>query len=253
MDTLTTIYDLESYFSPKQIIIFILSTILLFGILKVTNILLFSRIKKTIFSKQLQQIYPFVELVIWLTYFMFYIERLWQGNKLLSIILIVFFSFIMLYIGWKSIKELIVGIIMRLINMISVGEHIEIKGVNGKIVDLKSQYILVQEINNELVKVPYSKIWGKFLKKTIDSGYLLNTEIEVERKADDKDVETVKHELLTTILNTPWISVKINPDITFVSQNENKLKFRLKIYAIEKEQLSLISSYIKSLMSNQQK
>ena len=148
------------------------------------------------------------------------------------------FVFLML-IFWKSIINLIYGIVYKIQNGNVYGSQITINEFSGLIVSLKNTKMEVESEAGKIFQFPYVSLFTQKVSiPTIGKSMLINLKYELKNHLSEQDVFNLKKQILCS----PYV---INPSALSVEVYNLELKKMLSI-----KLLVLNSKYIDSLKSH---
>ena len=98
-------------------------------------------------NKTLNQILLLTRIGTWSIYAIYSIEQLFYTSPLLGRITIMALILMTIGISWQTMREFILGILIKLEGAYPVGRRVRIKKMEGKIKVLKSRYMVIETEN----------------------------------------------------------------------------------------------------------
>ena len=185
--------------------------------------------------KRLTFYIPIARNIFWFFYAFYIFSYLLNVNVILAGITFVF----LMLIFWKSIINLIYGIVYKIQNGNVYGSQITINEFSGLIVSLKNTKMEVESEAGKIFQFPYVSLFAQKVSiPTIGKSMLINLKYELKNHLSEQDVFNLKKQILCS----PYV---INPSALSVEVYNLELKKMLSI-----KLLVLNSKYIDSLKSH---
>ncbi len=217
-------------------IIFLFFAILRFGI----PYILKSQ-KRQVHSRQILLI---SELTIWIFYLCWFIFLFLKSSSFFVIVVFAILFFILYFIGKLWLIDLIAGIIFKSGGQVRKGDYFEKDENKGIVYSLGSRFLILENIEGNLVHIPYHSITSAIFKKNEvieqKSGYTF----DIETKCTE-NLEELKSDMQKSILSLPWSSIHKSPVITLLDQTSEKYTLKVTVFAIDKIFAAKIADHIK--------
>ena len=218
------------------IIIFLFFAIIRFGIPYVIR----TQKQQAYFRKTLM----LPEIIFWLFYLSWFIFLFLKSGSFFVIVLFAVLIFVLYFIGRFWLIDVIAGIIFKSGDQIKKGDYFEKKENKGIVNKLGSRFLVIENIDGNMIHIPYSTVTSSIFKKneTIDqkSGYTFDLKIK-----NTGSLEEIKSDIQKSILSLPWSSIHKSPVITLIDQTAEEYVLKLTVFAIDKTFATKIEIYIK--------
>ena len=178
---------------------------------------------------------PIARNIFWFFYAFYIFSYLINVNVILAGITFIF----LMLIFWKSIINLIYGVVYKIQNGYVFGSQITINEFSGIIVSLKNTKMEVETEAGKIFQFPYVSLFAQKVSiPTVGKSLLVNFKYELENQLSEQDLFNLKKQILCS----PYV---INPSALSVEVYNSELK---KMPSIKL--LVLNSKYIDSLKSH---
>lgn len=192
----------------------------------------------------LKQILLISELTIWIFYLCWFIFLFLKSGSFFVIVVFAILFFILFFIGKLWLIDLIAGIIFKSGGQVRKGDYFEKDANTGIVYRLGSRFLIVENIEGNMVHIPYHTITSSvFMKNEAieqKSGYTFDLETKCTRS-----LEEIKSDIQKSILSLPWSSIKKLPVITLLDQTSEKYILKVTVFAIDKIFATKIEDHIK--------
>lgn len=186
------------------------------------------------------------EITIWIFYLCWFIFLFLKSRSFFVVILFTILLFVLYVLGRYWIIDLIAGIIFKSGGQIKKGDYIEKDSYKGIVTKLGSRFLILENIDGNMIHIPYHKITSSVFNKneTIDqkSGYSFELEI-----SNIGTLEDIKNNIQKSILSLPWSSVHKSPIITLLDQTPERCRLKITVFALDKTFGSKIENHIREL------
>lgn len=224
------------------IIIFLVFAILRFGIPYI--------LKTQKQQSYIKQILLISEITVWIFYLCWFIFLFLKYRSFFVIIVFAVLLFVLYVIGRLWLVDLIAGIIFKSGGQLKKGDYVEKDGYKGIVNKLGSRFLVLENIDGNMIQIPYHTITSSVFKKneTIDQKSGFSFELEIE---STKSFEEIKSNIQKSILSLPWTSIHKSPVITLLDQTPEQYRLKITVFAIDKSFASKIENHIKKLNTTQ--
>lgn len=178
---------------------------------------------------------PVGELVVWSMFFLWAIQFLFTRGYLVSVVPLILFVIIILYLAWFGLKDIIAGVIFKTTSHLQISDHVNIAGITGKVASIGYSGIELEDYSGRVVQIPFSKIVGNIWQKQYSSQSLLSHNFLLRIPLNDEmgDLFEVMEKLRMTILAFPWSSQKKEPKISIQDENPREVLFNITIFSLD--------------------
>ena len=236
---------LEHNYSAFPVLSLILTGLVIYFILRLIRFSIPYVVKNRVLREWINQYFSIFELLIWIIFALWFLPYLMRRNPYVGYGVIFILFSIFLWISWYGLRNLIAGFIFRSNQGLKIGEHIQIGDDKGIIVKLAYRSIILHTASGNLVSIPYSQIMNKPLIKisSIELRHsttfkLLTTKVE--------NIQKLSNDITAKILMHPRCSLTEKPKVELLQEQDDKMLFSIKIFAIENKYLSVIEEYVKN-------
>ncbi|MBC8487060.1 MAG: mechanosensitive ion channel [Bacteroidetes bacterium] len=234
-------------FSRIEVYFFLLIAILIFALFRlVIRSIGVIPLKKGV-KTYILRFLPVIEIFFWFIYFIWAIQFFWNNNQLYAIELSLILTVLSLWIAWFALRDFIAGAIFKASKYFLINESIRVNNYTGKIISMKTRYLIIETDTGETIHIPYSRVLGQTIIKVHPAEMILSYSFKLNVPKTDKSPEVIE-EIKNTILNLPWASLKKDPQIRYIYSDKPEIStFEITVYAFEKEYFPEIEKYIRSM------
>ncbi|MCD4737003.1 MAG: mechanosensitive ion channel [Bacteroidales bacterium] len=239
-------------FSQPDVYLFIFLAIIIFGFFRLMKRIIPLIPVKLSSRKLLVRLMPLVEMFIWLIFFIWSIQFFWNNNQLYAIELSIILAVFIVWISWFSLRDFIAGAMFKANREFSENEHIVIEDNEGKIIGMKSRYLILETEEGENIYIPYSRIIGKKIVKSYPAESLMGHSFTIEIKTyGHADEQIFKSSIKSFILSLPWASITKDPQInpSGITDSGNPI-YNITVYTPVKEYFSKIENEVRNRFEN---
>lgn len=178
---------------------------------------------------------PVTELAIWTIFFIWAIQYLFNRGYLVTIVPMLVFLIIILYLAWYGLKDIIAGVIFKTTNPLQDNDHVTVAGITGKVTAIRQASMEIEDYSGHIVNVPFSKIVGNIVLKHYPSQSLLSHNFLLQCPLSDIEggVFDLSENLRTTILALPWASQKKEPKISIEAEGAEHILLNITIFSLD--------------------
>jgi small-conductance mechanosensitive channel len=177
---------------------------------------------------------PVVELITWIIFLLWSVEFLSSRGQLISLLPLLVFIIIILYLAWYTLKDITAGVIFKTGKTHHVDDHISVAGITGKITAMGMRNLQIEDYSGQIVTIPYSKIVGNIMLKSYPSQSLLSHNFSMKIAVDEEtDIFKTIENIRTSILTLPWSSQKKEPKIIIETESEDYFMLSITIFSLD--------------------
>lgn len=231
-------------FSEWAFVKFVLWTILIFAFFRLLRFISLHSSMLIKHQRRFVQYLPFVEFSIWLIFLLWSVGNAARHSPLLAfsgVLLLLYLSF------WFSrfvFRDFIAGVVFRFSGQFRINETIHVDGYTGKIVQFRNQTLEIETDKGEIIFLAYTMVLNKAQIKTDKAETIRNHSFEL-RVNKEKGIETLKQEIISSIIQLPWASVKKKPMVNTLSEAIDFYTLKITVYSIEGEYFHRIEKFVK--------
>ena len=199
-------------------------------------------------NKTLNRIILLTRIGAWSIYTIYAIEQLFYTSPLLGRITIMALIFMTIGISWQTIREFILGILIKLEGAYPVGRRVRIKKMEGKIKVLKGRYMVIETEKGESLHVPYSLIQKNLqFRSQLDSMFKSHTfELELPKSHSFEEYHKI---ISRELYNCHWVSLTKDPLINLTGEEEGKFKVQVTTYPVDEKHQATIENLLKEKLN----
>ncbi len=151
-------------------------------------------------------------------------------------------SYIVIFLGfftWFFMRDIFAGFIFRIKYSFKTGTYISAGDKSGQIKSQQLTSIKLKTNDGLILNIPYTRIINEVITEL---GFRGTPEEHImQLQADFSMSRTNAEELIrTALLNTPWSSLKEEPIIRFVKENEKGYFFEITLFSVKMKHIKLI-------------
>ena len=178
---------------------------------------------------------PVTELAVWTIFFIWAIQYLFNRGYLVTLVPLLVFLIIILYLAWYGLKDIIAGVIFKTTNPLQVKDHVTVAGITGKVTAISQSSLEIEDYSGHIVNVPFSKVVGNIVLKHYPSQSLLshNFLLQCPLTEAGSNIFELSENLRTTILALPWASQKKEPKISVEAEGTEHILLNITIFSLD--------------------
>ncbi len=232
--------ELSEWIFPK----FVLFGVLIFVCFRLLRFMLEHNPQLSRNKKTAERYLPLVELLVWLIFLFWVISSSLEKNILIAIAVMVLLLYISYWVSQYVFKGFIAGVVFRFTGRLRINETISINGHTGKVIQFRGQTLELETEKGEILFIPYTEALEAVQSKMDNSETIRNHSFMI-RAQKTTDIEQLKQNIRTCILQLPWASVKKTPNVAPVGEENDVHLLKVTVYSIEREYFHRIEKYVK--------
>ncbi|GEM_PF-708583 len=219
---------------PVSALIFIMAAVFIFAFFRLFKYLLqFIRIPRPQGDFVLRYL-PVAELTAWVLFFIWGIQYLFKRGFLLTLIPLIVFIIIIIYLSWFALRDIIAGVVFKTGSSLMVNDHVNLTGTSGKVTAIKLRNLEIEDYSGQMVSIPYSKIVGQVIRKSYPSQSLLSHNFIFRIPAQTGvDLFQCMENMRTDILTLPWSSQKKDPKISIEEETPQHILYNITVFSLD--------------------
>ncbi len=237
-----TFFDIE--FSNIAVYKFIFIGLILFFVFRLLKFFIPFFFKRKENRKIFYKYLPLIELLAWILYLTWAIQFFTKNNQLFAIGLFVILTVTAIWSSWFILKDYISGIVFKTSGKFSLYETIKINDFSGEIISFKPRTLELETENGKSLFIPYSKLLKEIITKADKAEMISSHSFTVNVKKKDT-LNSLTERIRKEILFLPWSSIKKEPQIKPISEDNLHYVFRVTVYSLEKKYFYQIESRVK--------
>lgn len=226
-----------------KIIIVLIIGVALFIMLRVLGILKKHLVLKYSGWTRKFNVLPAIELITWMLYIFWVSDFLFKDKFYYPYIVISLVIIIVALFAWFLAKDFFAGIIFRIQNDVLANNNIQLGSISGRVKSQHITYLTIETSNNQLVRIPYSKlqqeITSKFSEAQETDEYRF---VLVVNKGLDKS--EIEEKIRILIINSPWCNFRERPKIKLITEDKKTFSFEIRVNTLSQKHLQLLEKAI---------
>jgi len=235
---------LEQNYSAFPVLSLILMGLLVYFVLHILRFSIPYVSKNRNLKEWFSQHFSLFELSVWVVFALWFLPNLMRKNIYAGVGLGLILIAIFVWIAWFGLRNLVAGFIFKSNSGLKIGEQIQIGDQAGVILKLGYRNIVLDAANGNMVSLAYSQIMNLPLIKISSNEQRHSTSFELHT-AKTENILKLTNEIKAKILMHPRCSLTEQPKVELLQEQEHKMLFSIKIFAVENKYLSVIEEYIK--------
>ena len=232
----------------KVLIAFLIATIVFLG-LKIIRMVLKRLLNRYSGLNFIDNLLLALELIIWLAFIFWttnflFSEKFFYRNLVYVIILIV-----VAFLSWFMLRDIFAGIIFRVRHNLKTGSYIKAGDFSGQIKSQALSYLKIKTNDNQLLRVPYSILIHKAITEMTYPEDLEAHLIHLHVDISVGKVSAAESFIRSSVMNSPWSSLKEEPAIKFLKETENGYFFDIKLLSVTMKQMKYIQMALEEIPS----
>ncbi len=239
MDLLTK--DISAF----PLISFLLSIIIIYLVLKLTEKFVPRLIKRKNIKSAFNRNFSFFELIVWFVYLLaitpFFLKHnlaFGMGFALLGLV-------ILLFVAWYAGRDLIAGFIIKANTGFKINAHIRINDISGRIVAFYPRNFKLINESGEKLLLPYSSFINKKIVFLPEAKERMSARFKLEIHSDLSAGELVS-QLKYQIMTHPKAMLNSVPTIILLKQEDKQFTFEIGFLAINTKGVAEIEAFLKA-------
>jgi len=178
--------------------------------------------------------FTLLEILVWVIYTIFVIQQLSDSNHIYSFGLFILLMIAGFWLLWFYLKNYISGGVFKLNGKFDINDTVQINEYQGRIIGLGNHRLELETDKGEMIYIPYSQLADAVIIKLHPGEMILSHSFTIKTINDKKVTEKID-EMRFEILSLPWSSLKKEPLIKLIHEDNKNLIFELVVYTLEKE------------------
>lgn len=209
-----------------------------------------SRVLRTVSSGQgvsraLARVFPLIELVVWLAFGLWVINRLFSDLVFYPILVSAVAVIIVLIVGWYFLRDFISGIILKAEIPFERNQQIGVHSNQGVLRRVGYRTIEIETHNGELVKIPYSQLASGTIHLYNKNDSLQGHEAKLA-VSSSIPIQEARDRIKKVLLLLPWVAVNKEPTIMVTDQTEKHNVFSVSYYTTSNRYASFVNEHLAS-------
>ncbi len=222
----------QEYVSSGSIQLFVGLVILIYFIFRAFHLLNRKLVHNVNSGQKLQRVLYFVEFIAWLLFTIESIKYFSSTNTVVSVTLSVVLCVVMAWTAWFVIKDYTAGLYIRWNKLFLLNDEIEVDNVEGKIIEFKSRFVVLEIDPLHTVQIVYSKLFANNVVKLGLSGLSSNVSFTINLSSSLKPVDSLE-KIKNYVYQLPWINSKHEPIVIIEEQNTEGSIIRINASLID--------------------
>ena len=235
----------------KEILNFELSELLLVLIIPIGIMIYFLMrlIKLNIlnnrFNKRHKNYFILFEILVWLVFGVWTLKVTFSGTNYYPFLVLAILTILLLLTGWFILKDFIAGLVLKLSDNYQDGQFFRLGNIEGHIAQINYLHLNLKQENDEIIKIPFSKILGSIHHKSSidDKTKQYKVKLSVQKK---ESLDTTRDNIRKTIMLSAGVNIKREPLITVVESSSNEWVFEITYFIMDEQYCELIENNLRS-------
>ncbi|MBF0288563.1 MAG: mechanosensitive ion channel [SAR324 cluster bacterium] len=236
--------ELHYEFSKLGVLEFILIAILLFMGLRMAKQYLNIYVTKKQWLPFPKRLFPVLEFIIWMTFFVWSVEQVFQTGISGSMILLGVMAGILTWACSFVIRDWITGVIFKAEDNYQLEDMICFQDTWGKLKHLGYRTLTLETQDGTASEIAYStfvkeNLIQRITQKTVSHAFQLSIPSHVS-------FPEIMQQIQAAVLCAPWSSLTQSPQIKLIGQQEDQqYPVEVVIHALDYQYISEIEAYVK--------
>lgn len=192
---------------------------------------------------------PIVELFIWLGFVIWAARLIYLAQNYFTLIAVGTVILTLSLPLYTTLRDFVVGNILKIQNKVSEGVFIEIEEIRGRIKRAGYLRLDVEDDRGNINSIPYNKIRSKVISQNSTNQNLAKVLLRFSFPETTK-VNHITPILKRQILNTPWVAVSQTPIIEKAINENGQLIVEVGAYTLDKSYGENIKNSVDKLWSS---
>ena len=188
------------------------------------------RVKINIFRKY----FTVFEGLTWVFYLLASAVFFLKHNIVFSAVLFILILLLFFWYARFALRDYVAGIVFKSENRFLLHDIIEADGIKGEIRKFHYRNIELETDNGKLVLVPYSLLLGIVGSPQSVGDSVLNYSFEISISGK-KSFDIVAENLKKFILTLPWATIKNEPRIQLIIENNDYITLKITLYSFDEK------------------
>lgn len=176
---------------------------------------------------------PIVELFMWLGFVIWAARLIYLAQNYFTLIAVGTVILTLSLPLYTTLRDFVVGNILKIQNKVSEGVFIEIEEIRGRIKRAGYLRLDVEDDRGNINSIPYNKIRSKVISQNSTNQNLAKVLLHFSFPETTK-VNHITPILKRQILNTPWVAVSQTPIIEKAINENGQLIVEVGAYTLDK-------------------
>jgi len=236
-------FDIQ--FSNFEIVGIAFIALILFALLRVAEKTLPYLIEKYENKKGFKRYFTIVEIFIWISFTIFVIQKLSDSNQIYSFGMFILLMLVGIWMFWFYLRDYISGGLFKLNRKFEINDTVQINDYQGKIIALGKHRLELESESGEIIYIPYNQLSNAIIiklnpgEKVLSHSFTMST---LHNKKPNDIIQDIRYE----ILSLPWSSIKKEPSVQLIHEDQENLVFEVVVYTPKKDYLFQMEQSIRS-------
>jgi len=204
-------------------------------------------IRRLIVRRQLLRFWeswlPFIEATIWFFFVIWAAKQVVDDAFWYPITVAMFSLAVLAWVAWFGLREIIAGLILKLDTPYALHDPVKLKGMDGRISRMGFRSLEIETDSGETLSLPYSQVANdmQIVPHAVETIRGFRLKLDVPKH---QNLEKTTEQLRLLVLNSPWASLKKEPQIKLIEETPNHFRFEIVIYTMKQAYLEKIKSHL---------
>lgn len=198
------------------------------------------------FNKRNKNYFILFEIVVWLVFGVWALKLTFSGTYYYSFLVLAILVILLLLIGWFILKDFVAGLVLKLSDNFQEGQFFRLNNIEGHIAQINYLHINIKQHNDEIIKIPFSKVLGSIHHKSSidDKTKQYKIKLTVKKK---ESLDNTRDSIRKTILLSAGVNIKREPLITVIESSEKEWLFEITYFILDEQYCELIENNLRSV------
>jgi small-conductance mechanosensitive channel len=193
--------------------------------------------------KILIRLFPVVELLVWLAFGLWAINRLFSDFVYYPVLVSAVAVGIVLVVGWYFLRDFISGIILKAEIPFEKNQHIGVADHQGMLRKVGYRSIEIETHRGELIKIPFSKLASGAIHLFNKNDSLQSHELSLT-VSSSIPMQEVRDRITKSLLLLPWVAINKEPSIELVEQTPTHNLLSISYHTTSSSYASNVNQYL---------
>ena len=197
-----------------------------------------------IYHKRLEEILLIIRAASWVVFIFWSVSVIFQGQLMYARIFSGALILLIVGISWSLIRDIISGFLIRMEGTYSHNSHVRIHDVEGTVRKLGFRSMEIETDRGETIRIPYNIVDSELTVKSYPVETIKSHTFNIS-VPKSKDINEYSEEIRFALLNSHWSSLRKDPRVKFIEENNDAYILRVTAYTLDKKYFQEVERFIK--------
>lgn len=197
-----------------------------------------------IYHKRIGDVLLLVRAGAWILFIFWSISVIFQGQVFYARVFSGMIILLTIGISWSLIRDIISGFLIRMEGTFHQNSHVRIHDVEGTVRKLGFRSMEIETERGETIRIPYKIVDDELTVKSYPVETIKSHAFNIT-VSRTKELNEYQDEIKFQLLNSHWSSLRKDPRVKLVSENNDTYELRITAYTLDKRYFQDVERFVK--------